>query len=275
MAARRTRWMSLLFLVAAAYLGICVLLYFRQDAMVFFPVRATEAELAQLAKSEGFQPWRNPRGELIGWESSDGDSAESLLVLHGNGGFALHRSYLLPLLRSRGTRWKIFLLEYPGYGARPGSPSEPAFVSAGGEALEILSSRGAVRLFGESLGSGVASALAGRNPTAVAGVVLVTPFNSLTAAARSHYPWLPVGWLLRTRFDSEKHLAAFPGPVAFLLAEKDTIIPPRLGERLYETYPGRKRLWTIPGAGHNDSGLLLAEWDDVARWLEEAPPKSP
>jgi pimeloyl-ACP methyl ester carboxylesterase len=120
---------------------------------------------------------------------------------------------------------------------------------------------------GQSLGSGIASAAVAARPDKIAGLILLTPFDSLAAAAATHYPWFPVRPLLRHRLDSDQNLAGYRGPVAFIVAENDGTIPPKHGERLYHLYTGPKRLWLVPGAGHNDFDALLADWPRIVSWL--------
>lgn len=265
----RRRFVSYLILFFAAYAAVCVVLYVRQDSMVFFPSRGTADELDKLAHSEKFAPWTNAQGERIGWQSIGGDSNNVLLIFHGNGGHAMHRNYFQYFTRQDGEGWKTYLLEYPGYGARDGAPSEKTLTTAAVEALDTLASpERNVWVLGQSLGSGVACAGVASRPAAVAGLILVTPFDSLVGAASGHYPWLPVSLLLRTRLDSRKNLEKYPGPVAFIVAENDTVVPARLGRRLFEGYPGRKRLWEVSEAGHNDSELLLSDWREIVTWLQ-------
>jgi hypothetical protein len=265
---RMSSLLALVLVVPLGYLAILVLLYLRQDQMVFLPSRDDAAELDEVAAAQGFQPWRNPSGERIGWVSDSGDPGRPLLICHGNAGYALHRAYYRDFLKGQGSLMKVFLLEYPGYGARPGPPSETTTIAAAREAFDLLAGTGAViTVLGESLGSGVASALAAERAGQVAGLVLVTPYDSLTNTAESHYPWLPIRWLLRTRFDSAERLRAYPGPVAFVVGEFDRTVPTRLGLRLYETYAGRKKLWLVPGAGHDVSDCLGTQWGEIAAFL--------
>ncbi len=262
-------------LLVGGYLAICVLLYFRQDSLIFFPRRATEAELDPAARAAGFSAWVNAQGDRIGWQSASGNPADALLICHGNGGYALHRNYFAySTTATSGTLPpKVFLLEYPGYGARPGTPSEASLTAAAIEAVDTLAAEPNRRLtlLGQSLGSGVASAAAHARPAAIDALILVTPFDSLVHAAHSHYPWLPVPWLIRHRFDSVKNLKAFPGPTAFLVAADDQTIPATLGQSLFDTYPGTKRLWLIPEAHHNDTDRLLADWPTIWTWLQNKP----
>lgn len=184
----------LFFLLATGvvgYVAICALLYVRQERLIFFPSIVAAEELEAFARAEDFVPWTNARGERIGWQSPAQPGAPALLICHGNAGHALGRNY--SALRQRGA-FRIFLLEYPGYGARPGPPSARALVDAAVEAIDTLVAEEpgrSIYLFGQSLGSGVVSLAAARRPEVVAGVVLLTPFDSLAGAAARHYPWLP------------------------------------------------------------------------------------
>ena len=108
-----------------------------------------------------------------------------------------------------------------------------------------------VFILGESLGSGVASYFAAQFPQQVAGLLLITPFSSLTDVAAHHYPFLPVRLLLRERYDSLEALSHYTGPVAFLLAGRDEVVSTSLGQQLYDSYKGRKWLHIEPRAGHN------------------------
>lgn len=263
--------MSLLLLLPAGYLLVVGFVYFYQDHLVFAARRGVESELDREAAEKGFEPWRNAKGERIGWQSQGGDASNPLLVCGGNGGYVLNRGYYRSSLAKQGCDWKVYLVEYPGFGARPGVPGEKALTDAALEAFDMLAGPGRkVRVVGESLGTGVASAVAGRRADQVAGLLLVMPYDSLIEVARSQYPWLPVGMLLRTRFESSKNLTNYPGPVAVIVGEGDTIVPTRLGVRLFATYPGEKKLWRVPGAGHNCSHFIGTEWRQVAAFLQSA-----
>jgi pimeloyl-ACP methyl ester carboxylesterase len=261
---------TLLALLILGYVAICAFLWWNQERMLFFPTFAAAAEMDALARQEGFAPWRNALRGQIGWQSIHNDAdADALLICHGNGGFALGQHYAL-LREGAATHFQIHLLEYPGYGARPGKPSAKSLTAAAVEAIDTLTAENPHRriwLMGQSLGTGVACAAAAARPDRIAGIVLVTPFDSLASAARTHYPWLPIDWLLRHRLDSDRNLTHYHGPVAFLIAGHDTTIPPQHAQRLYESYAGPKREWLSPEAGHNDLGQLLSDWADIATWL--------
>jgi pimeloyl-ACP methyl ester carboxylesterase len=181
--------------LAALLVGGLFMLAALQRQLIYFPEVVSERSLLESAQRMGLRAWRDSSGGLIGWRASRRSDAEHrVVVFHGNAGHALHRQYFAAGFLSRDDAWEICLFEYPGYGARPGPPSESAIKSAAADALEELLREDTQPLFlvGESLGSGVATDLAARFPAQTAGVLLVTPFTSLADVARRHYGYLPV-----------------------------------------------------------------------------------
>ena len=244
-----------------------------QRQLIYFPETAAEGALLDAAEQRGLQAWRDRDGQLIGWQArASGESRQRLVVFHGNAGHALYRQYFAAGFLSLGAGWEVYLFEYPGYGARPGAPSESGIKAAAASAMEMLLAEDArpVYLVGESLGSGVATWLASTFGTQIAGLLLVTPFTSLADVAGHHYGGLPAKALLRERYDSNAALGRYQGPVAFLVAGKDEIVPAALGRQLYESYRGPRLLREQPGAGHNslDFNPGAAWWREVADfWL--------
>jgi pimeloyl-ACP methyl ester carboxylesterase len=109
-------------------------------------------------------------------------------------------------------------------------------------------------VMGESLGAAVAALAVSRHRKLVASLMLITPWDKLENVASHHYPWLPVRWLLRDRYDSAAALAAWSDrPTVIAVAARDSIVPSRFGQALYEALPeGSKQLRLLEGAEHND-----------------------
>jgi len=222
-----------------------------QDRLLYFPERVTLAEMVSAADRARLKRWPAD-GEFRGLIREPEEPAQATLVLfHGNAGHAGHR---LPYANLSRLGVRVILAEYPGYGPRQGDVGEASLSSDAAETIAMAHRAfGApVLVAGESLGSGVAAAAYAKVPDAIAGLLLLTPWDSLASVAGHHYPWMPVSWLLRDHYDSQHHLAQATIPVAVVVAEKDTIVPARFGLRLYETLSAPKQMWQVTGAGHND-----------------------
>jgi hypothetical protein len=253
------------------YGGLSLMLVSCQRKMIYFPSNDSEKNLLREAETKGMTAWRNTGGELIGWKGSaqkNGSGRIAVVVFHGNAGYALHRDYLVRGFSALDDKksWTIHIFEYPGYGARQGSPSEELFKATAGEAVASLFIENYDRLYlvGESIGTGVVTHLADQYSERIDGLLLITPFTSLVDVGMKHYPIFPIGLLLRERFDNVKSLEGYSGPVAFLIAEADDIVTASLGLKLYESYSGPKKIWIQEGRGHNN-----LNYDPRAPWWHE------
>jgi pimeloyl-ACP methyl ester carboxylesterase len=234
--------------------GLLLLAFFGQRRLLYFPSRLPLADAERAAARAGLEPWRDAGGRHLGWRAPhpSGRAVARLVLLHGNAGSALDRAHYLAVLQAPGVPpLDLFLLEYPGYGARDGAPGEAAIVAAAVEGVDLLAAGDGrpVLLAGESLGSAVAALAAAERP-AVVGLFLVTPLQGVAAVARRHYPLAPA-FLLRDRLDAVAALARYRGPVAFLVAGADEVTFTDLGIAMHAGYAGPKRCWVQEGRGHN------------------------
>jgi uncharacterized protein len=227
-------------LAAAAYAAVVALVYFQQRALLFHPTHEKPAT--------ALAPWREGQ-RLLGCSRELENPGAIWLVLHGNAGQAAHRDYVLPCLPPGDS---VYVLEYPGYGAREGAPGRTAMNQAAAEGYQALRARHPQRpvcVLGESIGSGPACALAGEKipPDKI---VLVVPFDVLANVAARHFPFLPARLLLRDAWNNVEALRGYPGPVEIFGAEQDDIIPISHARALARAVPAA-RFTAIPG-GHND-----------------------
>lgn len=177
----------------------------------------------------------------------------TMIIFHGNGGTAFDRGFYLGPLKELG--YRVILAEYPKYGGRPGKVGEKPFVADGLETVRQAHEQygDPLYLLGESLGCGVTAAVVSQTPVPVAGIILITPWDTLAAVAKHLFPFLPVNLFLTDKYDSIANLQSFKGNISVVGAERDEILPIRHAHNLFANLPeGRKRLWVIPGAGHND-----------------------
>jgi pimeloyl-ACP methyl ester carboxylesterase len=241
----------LLFSGAAFYLVVCLIIAIFQRSLLYYPSIYSPAQMDQMAQSARLERWTNSSGGFVGLKRlSPKQPAEgSILIAYGNGSTATGCSHYADDIQSVAA-FDVFILEYPGYEDRPGSPSQDSLFRAADEAFQMLPANRPVYLAGESLGTGVASYLAGTFSNRVAGVVLISPFNRLTSAAQYHYPILPVWLLLLDRFPSEDYLSNYHGPVGVVVDGHDQVVPEKFGLHLFNGYSGPKKLWGFPNGGH-------------------------
>jgi uncharacterized protein len=231
-----------------------------QRRLIYFPTKLQASVAEQVAAQNGFSPWRNKAGEIIGWKiPANGTPTGSLLIMHGNAGCALDRDYFAKPIHD-GTAMDVYVLEYPGYGARAGSPSLKSWLAAGEEALDLLPMDKPVYLVSESIGAGVAAHLAKVQPERIKGLAMFVPYDDLGNVGQRSMPWLPVKWLLRDRFQPARWLADYRGPIKVVLADADEVIPVHFGRQLFDGCKGAKSCQLIPGARHNEVAEQLPEW---------------
>lgn len=187
-------------------------------------------------------------GQVIGFTNAIDDPETVWLMLHGNGGQASQRSYARQRMNERDA---LFVMEYPGYGARLGKPSRDAFNSAAADALAELRLRFPERkigVIGESIGTGPASWL-GSQSDAPDKIVLVVPFDRLERVAKAKFPYLPVGLIMQDKWDNAAALQGYSGVLEIYGAADDQIIPVAHARDLAAALPSAK-FRVLPG-GHN------------------------
>lgn len=235
--------LRILLLLAILYAVLVAVVYFRQRSMLFFPSHTTP--------DTRLTPWMDDT-RLIGYCREVPGAPTIWLMMHGNAGQAADREYVLPRLSGQDS---LYVLEYPGYGAREGSPSMDAINQAASEAYELLRKRHPntpVCVLAESIGSGPACVLA-REKVPPDKIVLVVPFDTLANVAAKHFPLLPVRLLLRDTWNNVEALRNHSGPVEIFAATEDNVIPISHAKTLANQVPGVQ--FTAITGGHN-------EWSD-------------
>ena len=195
---------------------------------------------------------------LHGWLVRPPDAPEGtdhvILWLHGNSGNIGHRAAAVSAM-VRGTGAAVLIIDYRGYGMSDGSPGEEGLYRDAEAAFDYLSARpdlsGAqVVAFGRSLGAAVAVELAIRRP--VSALVLESPFTSVKEMGRLRSGLLPVGLVVRSRFDTIAKMPSVRSPVLVFHGTADEIVPVEMGRRVHAAAPGRRHLHLLEGGMHND-----------------------
>jgi pimeloyl-ACP methyl ester carboxylesterase len=252
----RRRTAVLWLLVALVVLGlVVVMLWALQRQLIYFPDTGQVPPAGEVIEGARDVTLSTDDGlELGAWFVPAGgrDTGFAVLVLPGNGGNREGRAGLAGQLRRRGLA--VLLVDYRGYGGNPGSPGEEGLAADADAAADALGELGyppeRTVYRGESLGGGVAAALAARRPPA--GVVLRSPFTELADVGAHHYPWLPVRRLLRDRFPVVEHLAGSPVPVTVVYGDRDSVVPTELSVRVADRVGVLAEEVVFAGADHND-----------------------
>jgi len=253
-------FVKVIFYFIFLYVTLCILMYFMQHRMIYYPQRRAPGSAELQALDLRFWPSDSPehRGFISTKETG---SAGTVIVFHGNAGSAQHRIHYMPFLEPLG--YRVVLAEYPGYGGRSGRLNEKVFLEDAKNTVRLVYEQfgSPIILCGESLGCGVATGVAADSAVPVQGVILLTPWDSLPELAQAIYRFFPTRLLVRDQYNNIENLNAFTKRAAVALAEHDEVIPNRHGRRLYEALSCEKKLWIWKGTGHNSwPGIIDAEW---------------
>lgn len=241
----------------AIILSLFVLVYFNQRKLLYFPdKKSVLPETFTAKRMQVIKLTTSDQLRLIAWYAPAQSNQATFIYFHGNAGHLGYRMPLVNALIDRGLG--VLLLSYRGYAGNPGKPSERGLYRDGRAALHYLIKRGVknrcIVLFGESLGSGVATKIASEYP--VGGVILQSPYTSISDVAKIHYPWI---WLPPwDRYDSYSRIDQIKAPLLIIHGQEDAVVPFHLGKRLYDKANKPKRLLSLRGRGHNN--LLSQEY---------------
>ena len=254
------RWLRIVVGISCGlYLATCASVYQMQDQMLYYPPPATpENQQASVA-------WQHD-GQTLRLTQMLRSGSKALIYFGGNGEDVLYTAERLALIFPMHS---IYAMNYRGYSGSSGQPSERALVS---DALALFNKVHAahpqVQVIGRSLGSGVAVQLAHAKP--VERLILVTPYDSIAAVARGHYPYLPTSILLKDQYQSVRYAPDISIPVTLLVAGQDTLIPPVHAQRLAQEFPTQSvKVVTFDESGHNDITQHPGFWPQVVEALAD------
>ncbi len=264
---------SLLIAMAVLYVAALALLYAEQRQLLFKPV----------ADSRGPADVSLPGAQLLGLLTRDGvnlaawyipplEGRPLVLFFHGNEAALPDRVARLRAISADGTG--VLAVEYRGFGASSGSPDEAGLIvdaeTAYAKAVELGFPADRIVLLGESLGTGVAVALAALHPTRA--VILDSPYSSAVDVAADRYWMFPVRWLMRDTFRSDLRVTHIHTPLLILHGQRDQTVPFRFGERLFTLAVEPKTFIAAPNLGH----LTLSDpemFQNMRNWLMRVPEK--
>lgn len=251
----------ILIVAALGYCALLALMVFAQRSLMYFPDTARiapaeagfpQAQEAVLDSADG--------ARVVIWHVSPREGKPVILYFHGNGGALRYRVPRFASLVSDGTG--LVALSYRGYGGSTGSPSEEGLIADARAAYAFAAERypAAPRvLWGESLGTGVAVALATEKRAAA--LVLEAPFTSTADIAAAVYPIFPVRLLMKDQFRSDERIGKVRTPLLVLHGAQDRVVPIAYGEKLFSLANDPKKFVRFARGGHedlNDHGAVEA-----------------
>jgi fermentation-respiration switch protein FrsA (DUF1100 family) len=259
---------SFILFAVAGYIALVAFMYLAQRSMMYFPdtrrhvpaaVGLPQAEEVALQTSDGER--------ILVWHVPPRDAKPVVLYFQGNGGGLNLRADRFRRLTSDGTG--LLALNYRGYGGSTGRPSETGLIADALAAYEFAAAlypAERIALWGESLGTGVAVALAAERP--VGRIILESPFTSIADVAAAIYWFVPVRLLIKDPFHSDVRIDKITAPILVLHGARDNVVPIAFGERLYAMIRAPKQFVRLAEAGHNDHDGYGAV-DVVQKFLAE------
>ncbi|MEE9413265.1 MAG: alpha/beta hydrolase [Methylococcales bacterium] len=260
------QFQPLMISIVGVYLLLCVLMFVFQDSLIFFPTPVSPNLDDWYTQHE--VEYTHGSIKLQGWFIDRGVSETRPLIVYF-GGNAEDISGTMNDFRIR-TDLSLLFVPYRGYGKNSGKPSqktmqEDALVILDQVVQKTVMNSQQIIVVGRSLGSGLATYVASKR--LLKGVVLITPFDSLTNVAQSHYPFLPVSLILKHPFDSASLAKDINTPMLMLIADNDMIIANNHSNQLLEKWAGKHTRIVIANADHNDISNNEIYWEAIKRFI--------
>jgi uncharacterized protein len=243
----------LLIVVSVGYVGGLAALFLLQRSVLFpipqvFRVAPAAAGFAQaeehvLTTADG--------EKVIVWHVPAKPGHPVILYFHGNGDFLAGFFGRFREFIADGTG--IVALSYRGYGGSSGRPSEQGLLQDAAAAYAFTTARYSadkIVVWGFSLGTGVAVALAAEQP--VGRLILEAPYTSIADVAASAFPIFPVRLVMKDPFHSDRRIARVRAPLLMMHGARDPTIPIAFGERLFTLANEPKKFVRFDQGGHND-----------------------
>jgi fermentation-respiration switch protein FrsA (DUF1100 family) len=233
-----------------AYVAVLVAMLIFQRSLMYFPSPRRlnpvqegfpAARVIELLAADGVA--------LLAWHVPAHAGRPLVLYFQGNADGLDARIGRFRQLTDDGTG--LLALNYRGYGGSGGSPSEKGLIADANAAYEFAVKEMApsrIVLFGESLGTGVAVALASERE--VGAVILDAPFTSAADVGQAAYRFAPVRWFMFDQFRSDRRIGKVHAPLLVLHGERDRVVPIGFGERLFALANEPKRMVRFPYGGH-------------------------
>jgi uncharacterized protein len=264
-----TTWKSSLASIVAIYVLTVVGMTIFQRRLQYFPDRRlVDPAQAGMDGVDDLRLTTNDGETLVAWYVPAKDEHPLILYFYGNAGALVDRIPRFRALTASG--YGLLATSYRGYGGSTGSPTQRGLMEDGETAYLEARARGydgdRIVLMGESLGTGIAIALAATHQAAA--LVLDSPYSSAVEVAAAHYPIFPVNWLMFDRFRSDLAIGDVHIPILVVHGDEDDVVPIRLARRLFELANEPKTFMQVSGGKHLVLGLAEV-FPRVCDWIDE------
>ena len=231
--------LNIILIILLLYLMVTIFVYFFQRKLLYHPSVPANftQEKSGLGLDYDFEKIKievNNNIQLNGWLHIKDIEKKTILFLHGNAGNLDNRIYKLNYLGSLDINFLI--ISWRGYSLSDGKPTEYGLYEDAKSAVNYLLNKGILQkdiiLYGESLGTGIAVEI-GQNKN-FAGIILEAPFTSMIDLGQKYYPFFPVKFLLKDKYESKKKIKNLKSPILIIHGKKDKIVPFYMGEKIFD-----------------------------------------
>ena len=224
-----------LIFVFALYLVATLSLYFFQRNLLYYPSENNYSGDHLTVSIEKVKIKTQDNIELLSWyHEKNVKDYKTILFLHGNAGSLENRIHKINHFKDMNINF--LLLAWRGFSGNNGYPTEKGIYEDARSAVRWLKNKGIVEeniiIYGESLGTGVATEIAQNK--SFAGIILESPFTSMVDAAKTKYPYLPVKFLLKDKYESDKKIKNIKSPILIMHGKVDNIVPFYMGKKMYD-----------------------------------------
>ena len=235
MIVKKNFFLAIITFILLIYLSVLVYLFFFQRNLLYLPNENNYFGDKLKVDIEEVQIKTSDNINLLGWfHKKDLNKFKTIVYFHGNAGKLENRIHKLNHFKDIDVNFLI--ISWRGFSGNSGKPTETGLYEDGKSTIDWLKNIGLsdkdIVLYGESLGTGIATHIAQNRK--FAGLVLETPFTSMVDAAKNAYPFIPVGFLLKDRYENDRKIKNINIPVLVLHGEVDQIVPFSMGKKIYE-----------------------------------------
>lgn len=255
------------------YIGICTLLYIKQDDLLFHPKPTPVKEVSDFLNSHTNVDTvclvMKDQTKLFGFITKDSSSTQKPVIIYFGGNaeevsHVMEKSTYFP-------EYHFVAFNYRGYGLSEGEISQKAMFNDACQIFDYIKKRKGIDstqiiVMGRSIGTGVATYLSSERTTKA--TLLITPYESMIDVASAKYPFVPIGWLIKHPFKSKEYAKEIESPMFSVIAKNDQVIPTIHAYRLIEQWKGKTNFIEL----NEDHGSIMKNemtWQSMYQFIKQ------